>query len=115
MGITQQIGNIAEEQACKYLLKQGLKLLTRNFRCKLGEIDLIMQDNNELVFVEVRCRKNNNFGTSAESVTSSKQKKLLRAAEYYLSQMNDNDRLCRFDVIAITSGSNTLEWIKDAF
>lgn len=115
MGITQQIGAVAEEYACKYLRKQGLKLVARNFRCKLGEIDLIMQDNNELVFVEVRCRKNNNFGTSAESVTYSKQKKLLRAAEYYLSQLHDANKLCRFDVIAITSESNTLEWIKNAF
>ncbi|MFX7820786.1 YraN family protein, partial [Acinetobacter baumannii] len=75
-----------EDAALVYLQQQGLRLLERNWRCKAGEIDLIMQDDATLVFVEVRRRKNDRFGGAAASVTWHKQQKLIRAAQWYLQQ-----------------------------
>lgn len=118
MGITQDIGQAIENLACKYLQEQGLKLLERNYRCRLGEIDLVMQENKVLIFVEVRFRKNLYFGSAAESVTSSKQHKLVKTAKYYLQQKKLTDSTaCRFDVLGITNSpqSPQIEWIKNAF
>ncbi len=115
---TQQIGQVAENIACSYLIKQGLKLVSRNFQCRLGEIDLIMQDKEHLVFVEVRFRRNQHFGTSSETVTLHKQSKLLRTASFYLQQKHLTDKIpCRFDVIAIadTATQSNINWIKNAF
>jgi putative endonuclease len=113
MTIAQQTGAAAEQQACDYLQQQGLRLITRNFRCRLGEIDLIMRDKNSLVFVEVRCRKNNFFGGGLDSITTIKQTKLSRAASFYLQHNGLTEAPCRFDAIAITA--NNIEWIKNAF
>lgn len=118
MGKTQQIGQTAEEFACQYLQKQGLKLISRNYRCRVGEIDLIMQDSKDLIFIEVRCRQNSYFGNGAESVTHTKQKKLIKTAHYYLQQQKLDDKNgCRFDVISLASQDSTakVEWIKNAF
>lgn len=118
MGKTQQVGQAAEEMACDYLQKQGLQLLTRNYRCRLGEVDLIMRDGVALVFVEVRYRNSMAFGGGLYSITINKQNKLLRTARYYLQQKRLTDTIaCRFDVIAITSqlGKLTIEWIRNAF
>ena len=71
---SHNIGQHAENACCKYLQKQGLKLLSRNYRGKRGEIDIIMQDKDSLVFVEVRYRKNNLFGGALASITPKKQK-----------------------------------------
>ncbi|MES9939272.1 MAG: YraN family protein [Candidatus Thiodiazotropha sp. 6PLUC2] len=109
-----QQGDRAEQQALDYLSRHGLKLVTRNFRCKSGEIDLIMQERETLVFVEVRYRQSKDFGSALESVTTSKQRKLLAAANLYLQKMQ-NDQPCRFDVVALHgSGKPRLTWIKDA-
>jgi putative endonuclease len=108
-------GQAAEEKALGYLQGKGLRLLNRNYRCKSGEIDLVMQQNNTLVFVEVRYRQSSHFGSAAESVTSSKQRKLLLTANHYL-QKNGLDRPCRFDVVAIGGKNQTeIEWIQNAF
>ena len=118
MGKTQQIGQFAEDTACDYLQQRGLRIVIRNYRCRLGEIDLIMQDKEGLVFVEVRCRKDDAFGGSLYSITIDKQKKLRRTAEFYLQQKRmTNTAICRFDVIAITSqlGNVSVEWIQNAF
>jgi len=115
---TQLIGQDAETLACDYLLKNGLNLITRNYRCKTGEIDLIMRDKDALVFVEVRFRRNQNFGSSSETVNYFKQQKLLRTAQFYLLQHRLTDKVpCRFDVIAITQATAqpAIEWIKSAF
>ncbi len=108
-------GKHAEELARQHLEQQGLRLLETNYRCKLGEIDLIMQDCKTLVFIEVRYRKSSTFGSAIESVTTSKQNRLVAAARHYL-QNNRSNAACRFDVVGIT-GQNTakIEWIKDAF
>lgn len=120
-------GESAEQDACKYLIKNQLTLVTKNYRCKLGEIDLIMLDKQSLVFVEVRYRKNSNFGSGAESVTISKQRKLIKAASFYLQQNPKMSQYaCRFDVISMSAPNNKnshtdshneskIDWIKDAF
>ncbi|SFC04381.1 putative endonuclease [Marinospirillum celere] len=111
-------GQAAEEAACQFLQAQGLKLLKRNFLCKLGELDLIFQDRDSLVFVEVRFRKNNHFGGAAASVTPAKQLKLRRAAQVYLQQVGST-LPCRFDVVAMTHDQQAQlvceNWIKNAF
>lgn len=96
-----------------YLKTHGLKLLARNWRCRFGEIDLIMQDTSTLVFIEVRMRSRRDFGGAAASVTPVKQKKLLAAARQYLTTLNTLPP-CRFDVIAM-AGEAPPEWIKNAF
>ncbi|MDQ7014816.1 MAG: YraN family protein [Gammaproteobacteria bacterium] len=112
-------GQNTETMALEYLQQQGLSLLERNFRCKMGEIDLIMTDNADgLLFVEVRYRKNNLFGGAAASVTLKKQQKLIRTAQLYL-QMKKLSGRCysRFDVVALSGAKMPyqIEWIKDAF
>lgn len=110
------LGNAAEAQALCYLQAQGLILVQRNFRCRTGELDLIMRDTETLVFVEVRSRRYAQYGSPAESVTPAKQHKLLSAAACYL-QRQCLDLPCRFDVIAIrkSAAKAQIEWIKDAF
>ena len=93
-------GTAAEDLALRYLEARGLNLVTRNFRCRTGELDLIMRDGEQLVFVEVRSRRHARYGTPAESVTRTKQQRLLRAAAFYL-QRQRLDPPCRFDVVAI--------------
>jgi putative endonuclease len=115
---TQKIGFIAEQQAERYLLQHGLRLVARNFRCRYGEIDLIMQDHDSLVFTEVRLRENQEYGSGLESITRSKQNKIIRTAKYYLQQENlTNKAFCRFDVVALSTTENNDDalWIKDAF
>ena len=109
-------GTAAEELACRYLEAQGLALVMRNFRCRWGELDLIMRDGEQLVFVEVRSRRYTRYGTPAESITRAKQQRLLRAAAFYL-QYQQLDLPCRFDVVAILqpNGEAHMEWIRDAF
>lgn len=108
----QQVAGLAgEDQALAYLQQQGLQLLERNFRCKGGEIDLIMQDGKVLVFVEVRVRSDGKFGGAAASVGSAKQKRLIIAAQVYL-QRHTMPPPCRFDVIAFDDKKMT--WLKNA-
>ena len=118
-------GQHAENACCDYLQKQGLKLLARNYRGKRGEIDIVMQDNNALVFVEVLYRKNNAFGGALESVTADKQARVSATAEQYL-QHETKIKNGRIDVVGMsqnkqnktTENSNdeyTFEWIKNAF
>jgi putative endonuclease len=107
------LGQSAEARAETFLTSHGLRSIARNWRCRFGEIDLIMQDGATLVFVEVRLRNRNDFGGAAASVTPAKQKKLLAAARLYLTTLKTLP-LCRFDVVAF-SGSTRAEWIKNAF
>lgn len=123
MTTSREQGAYTEDLACQFLKEKGLKLIERNFSCRLGEIDIIMQDNNYLVFVEVRYRKNNNFGSGAESVTYSKQQKLIKAASWYLQKNSKSNNLpARFDVVAITGpiegdDLKTIDfnWVSNAF
>lgn len=105
-------GAAAEERALRYLEQQGLTAVGRNFRCKGGEIDLVMHAGETLVFVEVRKRSSGRYGGAAASVTASKQTRLIRAAQFYLQRYRFPPA-CRFDVVAI-DGDN-VEWLRDAF
>lgn len=109
-------GTVAERLACDYLQEQGLTLVARNYRCRVGELDLVMNDGRFVVFVEVRYRRNSRYGTPAETVTHTKQQRLIRAAKHYIQRHGFN-LPCRFDIITITQvkGKNTLDWIQDAF
>jgi putative endonuclease len=118
-------GQHAESACCEYLQQQGLKLLTRNYRGKRGEIDIVMLDENALVFVEVRYRKNNAFGGALESITTDKQARVSATAEQYL-QHETKIKNGRIDVVAMSqkpqnkatvnpNDEYTFEWIKDAF
>jgi putative endonuclease len=114
----KQIGQAAENAACRFLQTHGLRLVARNYACKLGEIDLIMLDQQTLVFIEVRYRHNLHYGSSAESVTFAKQRKLVKTAQYYLQRHTATKHTaCRFDVVALTQLALKpgIEWIKDAF
>ena len=104
-------GQAGEDAALAHLVEQGLTLVTRNFRCKVGEIDLIMAHAGALVFVEVRQRASAQFGGAAASVGAAKQRRLINAAHYYLLRYRSLPA-CRFDVVAIENGE--LRWIKDA-
>lgn len=113
-----KIGQRAELKACLYLQKQGLKLIRQNYTCFHGEIDLIMRDKEDIVFIEVRCRSRIDYGRSAETITLAKQKKIIRAATHFLQKNEWLYKVCsRFDVIAIERKDNKwqLEWIKNAF
>lgn len=106
----QITGDEGEDQALHHLLAQGLQLVQRNFLCKGGEIDLIMRDREFLVFVEVRKRSNGQFGGALASVTASKQKRLVHAAQVYLKNLKTQPA-CRFDLVAIEA--EQLLWLKN--
>jgi putative endonuclease len=108
-------GDEKEDLAERYLSARGFELIERNFHCKGGEIDLIMKDGEYLVFIEVRYRENKDFGGALASITPSKQRKIHRAAEYYLlNHFKNSPPPCRIDAIGIEA-ENTIEWVKNAF
>ncbi|MCG9968181.1 YraN family protein [Pelotomaculum terephthalicicum JT] len=113
------LGRQGEEAAAQYLEKNGYRILCRNYRCRLGELDLIALDGGVLVFVEVRTRSGDLFGLAQESVTVRKQKKLRQLAWYYLKAFGKAGSACRFDVVAILfdreSQVKKLEHIENAF
>lgn len=107
---TRQAGQAGEDAALDYLTKQGLTLVERNFRCKQGEIDLIMRERDTLVFVEVRKRANDKFGGAAASITHLKQARLITAAQIYL-QSCQRIPACRFD--AVTIEGHKVIWLQN--
>lgn len=114
-GVKENTGAQAEVRAENYLVEQGLVKRAKNYRCKLGEIDLIMMHNDTLVFIEVRLRNHRQFANAAESVTISKQQKIIKTAQYYLQEHQLTDKVnCRFDVIAFSDKGDP-DWIKNAF
>jgi putative endonuclease len=108
----QVSGGHAESRAANYLERHGITILARNYRCRVGEIDLVARDGEELVFVEVRMRAEGHFGGALESVTPRKQRRIAAAANMYLSRLERAPR-CRFDVVAFDSGE--VRWLKGAF
>lgn len=111
------LGNHAEKLAAKYLKSKGLVVVKRNYRCKLGEIDLIMRHQEYLVFVEVRYRKSNSFGGAAASIDAIKQAKLTKAAQHYMVNHDALNKPVRFDVICLSGDLNRADyqWISNAF
>ena len=115
----KDIGAFGENISENYLKNLGYRILDKNFRCKCGEIDLIAINKGYICFVEVKTRYGINYGTPAESVTSSKQKKIYKTAQVYILMKNIIDYNFRFDVIEVLLNSNNNDFlvnhIEDAF
>lgn len=111
---TDDTGRLGEDAAARYLLQQGYTLIDRNFKCRLGEIDIIAREGEYLVFAEVKTRKNNRFADAREYVTYSKQQRILRAARYWL-MLHPADIKVRFDVLEVYTETRTINLIRDAF
>lgn len=109
----RRLGIEGENAAVEYLKKQGYVILERNFTVKTGEIDVIAQDKDTLVFVEVKARENTKFGHPIESITNQKVRSIIRTAQWYLSAKRKFNTPCRFDVIEILRGEIT--HVKNAF
>lgn len=107
-------GRPAEERALHYLQDRGLTLLARNWRCKLGELDLVMRDGDTVAIIEVRSRSRADFGSAAETIGWQKQVKLVRATKLWLAQRPQfAAQPLRFDVVTLDAGK--LEWQREAF
>jgi putative endonuclease len=113
----QQLGAWGEEVAVRFLRQRGMKIVERNFRTPVGEIDIIARQRGILVFVEVKTRRSSRFGPPQEAVGRTKQRQILRAAQWYLAGQPDNRRQPRFDVVAICARADGahIEHIPDAF
>ncbi|MBW2039849.1 MAG: YraN family protein [Deltaproteobacteria bacterium] len=112
------LGGRGEDLAVRYLQKKGYKVIERNYRCLLGEIDLIARDKETLVFVEIKARSSSGFGLPQEAVGRFKQKKLIQVAKAYIVEHHLKEAIpARFDVVAIqlTPSGAEIELIKDAF
>ena len=106
-------GARAEDLCAELLRAAGLRVIERNWRCRLGEIDLIAEENGTVVFAEVRSRASAGFGGAAESITSAKRDRLLAAARLYLTGRPNAH--CRFDVFLVEGERRQVRWIRDAF
>ena len=106
-------GARAEDRCAELLRGAGLLLVERNWRCRLGEIDLIAEERGVLVFAEVRMRRAFGFGGAGESVTAAKRSRLIAAARLYLSRRPQTP--CRFDVFLVDGPAGDIRWIRDAF
>lgn len=109
MVLKKKFGNIGEQIAIEFLKKNKYKILERNFYCRQGEIDIIAMDKDEIVFIEVKTRSNNDFGTPSEAVNKIKQKHMYKSAKYFLYKFNLMDNFVRFDVIEILIKNGKLE------
>ncbi len=108
-------GALAEQWAAQYLQRQGLQLLERNYRSRYGEIDLVMRDGATLVFVEVRLRRNADFGGAAASLDARKQQRLVRTAQHYLAGLGHTPP-CRFDALLMDDAQGiNAQWLRNAF
>lgn len=115
---TKQSGKQAEDIAANYLAEQNIKIVSRNFHSRFGEIDLIGLDKEILAFIEVRYRKNEHFLSAVETIDRRKCKKIVITSEYYLNKHKKyQSHYCRYDVIAISGALDkpVIEWIKNAF
>jgi putative endonuclease len=113
----QTLGKWGEEQAARFLCRQGMKIVERNLRTPLGEIDIIARQKKTLVFIEVKTRRSTGFGTPQEAVGPTKQRQILRAANWYLNERRLRNLQPRFDVIAVRciGDQARIEHIADAF
>ncbi len=112
------LGDTGEKIARKFLVQQGYKIREINYRVSLGEIDIIAEENSDLVFIEVKTRSSDGFGSPAEAVTIAKQRQIIKVAEYYLSEKNNFDISLRFDVVSVLLGKDgkpIIEIIENAF
>ena len=113
----KRLGQQGEQIAEKFLRKKGYKLVERNYRCKTGEVDLIVLDRRVIVFVEVKTRTDHSFGSPFEAVESRKQHKMVQAARFFLHERRLDQRDARFDVVGVSwpGGKPLIEHIENAF
>ena len=114
----KNLGKKGEEIALCFLKKKGYRILNKNFHCQLGELDIVAEENNQIVFVEVKTRKSLNFGLPQESLNYPKKKRLTKLALFYLTTHHLGEISCRFDVVAILvnrEGAETVHLIRNAF
>lgn len=106
----REVGNEYESIACSYLISKGCEILERNYRNRYGEIDIILKDKDEIVFVEVKYRKNDKYGDGLEAIGHNKLRKIALLANYYIMEKNLYDKDLRIDCISIIG--NRISWIK---
>jgi len=114
----QRLGQGGEQHVARYLKKKGYRIVAKNYRCKLGEIDIIARDGDELVFIEVKTRSGLSHGSPAAAVNFRKQRQISRTAQWYLTERTLFDSPARFDVISVLfndAGQQTIEHISNAF
>ena len=114
----QALGLEGEEAAARHLESRGLRVVERRWRCRAGEIDLVAEDGGVLVFVEVKARGGAGYGTPAEAVTPSKQRRLVTLASWFLAERDAHERPCRFDVVEVLPAANGAVHVRhlaDAF
>jgi putative endonuclease len=112
------LGRSGEELACRFLKKKGYKILEKNYRGRLGEIDVVAREGGCLVFVEVKTRSTTSHGHPLESIDSRKQRQLAKAAGEYLADCGDEEQLCRFDAVSVIVGEDSnpdVELVRNAF
>ena len=108
----QAVGLVGEDAAERLLTRHGLEIITRNYRTRQGEIDLIAREGATLVFVEVRSRASGRFGGAIESITAAKRRRIVAAARHFLSKLT-REPPCRFDVVTLEAGEPA--WLRGAF
>ncbi|MDN7124321.1 YraN family protein [Pseudidiomarina terrestris] len=115
--LAKEQGNAGEELAVTHLCQQGLELVERNFRCDIGEIDIVMRDGEHWVFVEVKSRANEDFARVVEQITPAQCQRVRRSAQFYLlsKKLDEHQTFMRFDVVAICQQPEQLHWLQDAF
>lgn len=115
----QAVGRRGEAAARAYLERRGVRIVAVNYSCAAGEIDLVGQERDTLLFIEVKTRTSGTFGPPHLAVHRQKQRQIVRAAQWYLSERRRPDVACRFDVLAVTfpdgDGAPRIEWVRDAF
>ena len=113
----KKLGDRGESCAAEYLQRQGCRILMRNYRMKIGEIDLIAEDHGTLVFIEVKTRSSVRYGTPAEAVNYKKRQKIIQTAYWYLRAQHREDAVCRFDVLEVYAAGDswTVHQIRNAF
>ncbi|MCB4791740.1 MAG: YraN family protein [Elusimicrobia bacterium] len=109
------LGNLGEEKAVQYLTKNKYKILERNYRSNFGEVDIIAKENEDLVFIEVKLRRTNEFGLPIEAITGLKQKRIVKSALQYVKSKNLLKENIRFDVLLIGPQEDEIEVVKSAF
>lgn len=113
------LGRLGEAAARAHLERRGVRIITANFTCPAGEIDLVGRKRGTLIFVEVKTRRSAAFGPPHLAVHQRKQRQIVRAAEWYLAEQRLGDVACRFDVVAVTfsedEGAPRIDWVQDAF
>lgn len=116
MYIRHEIGKIGEKTVCEYLIKNGYKILERNYYCKIGEIDIVALDKDEFVFIEVKTRSQNRYGNPVDAVDLNKKRHIYRTAQFYVMKAKIENRKMRFDVIEVKEkrGKVYINQIKNA-